>query len=88
MHYPVLTNEEMEKLRHIAQPGFRSVTLPILFPVADGTAGLAPALERVVRGGRPGHQGGGEHSGVVRPRPERDARPIPALLAWRGCIII
>jgi glutamate synthase (ferredoxin) len=47
MHYPILTNVEMEKLRHIARPGFKSVTLPILFPVADGPAGLAGALDKL-----------------------------------------
>jgi len=47
MHYPILTNEELEKLRHINRPGFKSVTLPILFNVADGPKALAAALEKV-----------------------------------------
>jgi glutamate synthase (NADPH/NADH) large chain len=47
MHYPILTNEELEKLRHIQRPGFKSVTLPILFNVADGPKALASALEKV-----------------------------------------
>ncbi|MBM3846359.1 MAG: glutamate synthase large subunit, partial [Verrucomicrobia bacterium] len=42
---PVLTNEELEKIRHIGQPGFKSITLPILFPASTGAAGLEKAVE-------------------------------------------
>jgi glutamate synthase (NADPH) large chain len=41
---PVLSNEEVAKLRHVRHPWFRSVTLPMLYPVADGAAGLERAL--------------------------------------------
>ena len=44
---PILTNEELAKLRHINLPGFRSVSLPILFKVADGEAGLEAAMQRL-----------------------------------------
>ncbi len=42
---PVLSNEELARLRHIRLPGFRAATLPMLFPVAEGAAGLERALE-------------------------------------------
>ena len=42
---PVLTNEEMAKLRHINTPGYKSVTLPILYKVADGAKGLEKSME-------------------------------------------
>ena len=48
MHYPILTDEELEKLRHINRPGFQSVTLPILFPAADGAKGLEATLEKAL----------------------------------------
>jgi glutamate synthase (ferredoxin) len=41
---PVLTNEELAKLRHIDAPGYRSSTLPITFPMSDGPAGLERAM--------------------------------------------
>jgi glutamate synthase (ferredoxin) len=41
---PILTNEEFIKLKHLDLPGFKSVTLPILFKVADGPAGLDSAM--------------------------------------------
>jgi glutamate synthase (ferredoxin) len=44
---PVLTNEELAKLRHLTSPGYKSITLPILFKVADGAKGLEKAMEVV-----------------------------------------
>ncbi|MBI5686489.1 MAG: glutamate synthase large subunit, partial [Verrucomicrobia bacterium] len=44
---PILSNEELEKLRHIDRPGFKSVTLPILFPADSGGKGLEAAMEEL-----------------------------------------
>src|ERR1043166_8733189 len=44
---PILTNEELAKLRHIDTPGYKSITLPVLYPVADREAGLEQAMERL-----------------------------------------
>ena len=43
----MLSNEEVAKLRHLAHPWFKSVTLPMLYPVAEGAAGLERALEKL-----------------------------------------
>src|SRR4030095_12340354 len=39
---PILDNEQLEKLRHIVESGFKAVTLPILFKASgdNGGAGL------------------------------------------------
>ncbi|WP_027087508.1 glutamate synthase large subunit [Cohnella panacarvi] len=42
---PILTNEEFAKIRHIRRPGFKSITLPMLFEASEGAAGLEAALE-------------------------------------------
>src|SRR6266496_3747013 len=42
---PLLSNEEFAKLKHLDQPGFKSVTVPILFQVAEGAAGLEKAMD-------------------------------------------
>ncbi len=46
---PVLRNDELERIRHLdggeASHGFRAITLPMLFPVSEGGAGLRRALE-------------------------------------------
>src|SRR5437763_1327920 len=46
---PVLSNEDVAKLRHVAHAWFKSVTLPMLYPVAEGAAGLERALEELQR---------------------------------------
>jgi glutamate synthase (ferredoxin) len=44
---PVISNEELEKLRAVDRPGFKSATLPILYDVAGGGTALAKALEKL-----------------------------------------
>lgn len=44
---PILNNDELAKLRHIDRTGFKTVTLPILFKVAEGTKGLEQAIEQL-----------------------------------------
>ncbi|HJV35306.1 MAG TPA: glutamate synthase large subunit, partial [Geomonas sp.] len=45
LEHPILTNEELERLRDLNQPGFKAYTLSLLFKAADGAAGLEKALE-------------------------------------------
>ncbi len=45
---PVLTNEDLERIRHIednTSGAFRTKTLHITYPVAEGAAGMKPALD-------------------------------------------
>ena len=44
---PILTNEELEKIKRLAMPGLRSVTLSTLYNPRDGEDGLRAALERL-----------------------------------------
>ncbi len=49
-HQPVLTDEDCARLRHIDEltgGRFRSLVLDITYPVSEGAAGCAPALERL-----------------------------------------
>jgi glutamate synthase (ferredoxin) len=46
---PVLNDEHLAMIRAIADPAFASATLPALFPVGEGSSGLAPALDRLCR---------------------------------------
>src|SRR5208283_4994948 len=47
LEHPILTNEELEKLRHVNRHGFKAVTLPILFKAAEGVKGLEGALDQL-----------------------------------------
>ena len=46
---PILTNADLEKVREIEDPHFRSQTLTMLFRVADGPDGLGAAVEAMCR---------------------------------------
>ena len=41
LEHPILTNEQLEKLRHVNRPGFKAATLPILFRRRRRTVGEA-----------------------------------------------
>ncbi|HEV3217124.1 MAG TPA: glutamate synthase large subunit [Vicinamibacterales bacterium] len=41
----ILDNAELAKLRHVDEPGFRSITIPMVFDVETGGRGMARALE-------------------------------------------
>ena len=49
LEHPILTNEELEKLRTLDRPGFKSTTLTLLFKAADGAEGLEKALDSLFR---------------------------------------
>jgi glutamate synthase domain-containing protein 2/glutamate synthase domain-containing protein 1/glutamate synthase domain-containing protein 3 len=81
---PILTNEELAKLKHLNLPGFRSVTLPILFKAADGEPGLETAVQELyARADRAIDEGVNililSDRGV-----NKDLAPLPALLAVSG----
>jgi len=47
LEQPIICNEELEKLRHLNLPGFKPVTLPLLFKAADDVEGLEKSLEEL-----------------------------------------
>ncbi len=81
---PVLSNEELEKLRALDRPGFKSATLPILYDVAGGGAALAKALDALFK--EADRQiAGGVNILILSDRGLGEAHAaIPALLAVSG----
>src|SRR5207248_3284068 len=78
---PVLSNEDLAKLAHVSELGFKAVTLPMLYPVAEGAAGLERAIEALqARASRAIADG---HNVVVLSDRgvTRELAPIPSLLA-------
>ena len=47
IHSPILTNNELARIRDVNLPGLKTKTVTILYPVAQGERGLAEALKRV-----------------------------------------
>jgi glutamate synthase (ferredoxin) len=74
----------MEKLRHINRPGFKSLTLPILFKVSEGTAGLQPALEHLFSAADAAIKAGANILVLSDRGVGAKLAPIPALLAVAG----
>jgi len=82
---PILRNEELERLRHLnginGSHGFRSITLPMLFPIAAEGAGLEQALDDLCRRASEAIAGGRNIIILSDRGVDRDNAPIPALLA-------
>ena len=82
--YPIIDNDQVAKVRHTSQPGFRSTTLPMLYNPAEGGAGLERAMDRLRAQAQEAVASG--HTVLIlsdRGVNERLA-PIPSLLATAG----
>jgi len=81
---PILTNEELAKLRHVAQGDFKSITLPILFRPSEGSVGLEKSMDALyAKADRAIAEGVNIVILSDRGIDEENA-PIPALLAVSG----
>ncbi len=82
---PILTNEELEKLRHLNRLYFRTITLPILFDPAEDGAGMELALERLYERVDQIIASGEANIIILSDRGiDQDHAPIPVLLAVSG----
>lgn len=81
---PILTNEELAKLRFIAEPGFRSVTLSILFDAKKGGAGLEQAMADLFKAADHSIREGANILILSDRSINRDQANIPALMAVAG----
>ena len=67
---PILTNEDLEKIRAIGEMDdnpFQSKTLDITYPADDGAAGMADALEQLFAARRDGGPWRQQHHHPLRP---------------------
>jgi len=88
---PILTNEELEKLRLLGDPdsqsdqqGFNSITLPMLFKVDDGRRGLEEAMADLCHQASAAIASGYEIIILSDRGVDREHAPVPALLAVSG----
>ena len=93
--YPIIDNDQLAKLRHIALPGFRSVTLPMLYRAGGRGRSASSARSRRSRtqasAGRQGRRddpdpvGSRRHAGVrADSEPAGDGRRPPSSGARRA----
>ncbi|MBI3880653.1 MAG: glutamate synthase large subunit [Verrucomicrobia bacterium] len=81
---PILTNEEFAKLKHLNQPGYRSITLPILYKVDKGAKGLEKALNDLFKAASKAIKEGVNILILSDRGIEPKSAAIPALLAVSG----
>jgi glutamate synthase domain-containing protein 2/glutamate synthase domain-containing protein 1/glutamate synthase domain-containing protein 3 len=82
---PILTNEELEKLRNLSRLYFRTITLPILFDPAEDGAGMQSALEELYEKADQIIANDEANILILSDRGiDRQHAPIPALLAVSG----
>ena len=79
---PVITNEELAKIRDVNMPGFRSCVLSMLFPAYRG--GLAPALEALFDAADKAVAAGYTYLILSDRSLNKEQAAIPALLAISG----
>ena len=82
--YPILDNEELAKLRHSADPMLRAVTLPMLFDVGGGAAGLEREMDELCRQASEAVEAGYAFLVLSDRGVDADHAPIPSLLATAG----
>ena len=85
---PILTNEELEKLRllgdsdsHWGRSGFKSLTLPIVYAAAAAETGLATALDNICEQSSVAIQAGYDLIILSDRNIDTEMAPVPALLA-------
>ena len=78
---PILSNLDLEKLRNVAAGHLRSVTLPMLFNVADGPMGLEKAVDGLCAQAAAAVKEGASILILSDRGVDQDHAPIPSLLA-------
>jgi glutamate synthase (NADPH/NADH) large chain len=82
--YPVISNEEVAKLRHVSREGFRTTTLQMLYdPVEDGP-GLERAMDELCRAASRAVAEGCTILILSDRGVDQTHAPIPSLLATAG----
>jgi glutamate synthase (NADPH) large chain len=82
--YPIIDNDQLAKLRHIALTGFRSVTLPMLYRPEEEGLGLEYALDALQEQASQAVKDGATILILSDRGVTREFAPIPSLLATAG----
>ncbi|MCG8324776.1 MAG: glutamate synthase large subunit, partial [Thiotrichales bacterium] len=81
---PILMNDELARIRDVNLPGFKTRTVPILYPVADGAKGMDDALNKVFAEVDAAIEAGYTNIILTDRGIDAEYAPIPALLAVAG----
>jgi glutamate synthase domain-containing protein 2/glutamate synthase domain-containing protein 1/glutamate synthase domain-containing protein 3 len=81
IEYPVVDNDQLAKLRYVYEPGFRSITLPMLFDPRQDGPGMERALAALMREASDASDAGYTILILSDRAADRDRAPMPSLLA-------
>ncbi len=81
---PLLCNQELEQLRQIDRSGFKAATLPLLFPVTRGAAGMERGLEALFAAADVAVEAGNNILILSDRGVDKNNAAVPALLAVSG----
>src|SRR6266849_6000798 len=81
---PILSNDELASMRHADQSSFKGTAVSMLFPVAEGAAGLARAMDELCRKASQAVADGYTYLILSDRGVDAAHAPIPALLATAG----
>ncbi len=81
---PIITNDQLEYIKSLVNPGLRSVTISTLFRADKGPEALEAALDRVCREAEEAVDRGATVIILTDRGVSREFAPIPALLATGG----
>jgi glutamate synthase (ferredoxin) len=84
IRYPVIDNDQLAKLRHVYDPGFRAIRLPMLFDTGQNGVGLERAIEDLKRRASDAVEAGYTILILSDRNADRVRAPIPSLLATSG----
>ncbi|HEY9727203.1 MAG TPA: glutamate synthase large subunit, partial [Chroococcales cyanobacterium] len=81
---PILSNEQLAKLKHINEGNFKSVTIPILFNPKEGVKGLETVMDEICQKANHAIESGVNLIILSDRGVDKDNAAIPALLAVAG----
>ncbi len=84
LEQPLLTNAELEKLRHVDRPGFKATTLSLLFPADAGAIAIGTALDALFAAADCAIKSGSSILLLSDRGVDENRAALPALLAVAG----
>jgi len=81
---PIFTNRDIEKIRSSDSPGFKSITLPMTFPVRNAPGSLKRAMDALCASVEDKINEGCSFIILSDQNTDRENAPIPSLLACAG----
>ncbi len=84
LEQPILSNANLEKIKRLNNDALKSITLPILYDVKKGGAGIEEAMDVLCRQASDAIDKGSSIIILSDRGADRDRAPLPALLAVAG----